>query len=217
MGLSEKRLLRRVSRFIPPGASVLAVEIANANPIDEQHRPTPVVLTDRGLLLITSTGATGIVTDVPFTRVSEARSEGTVLHVSFRDEGNRPRALEADFRQGGAELIERFLDDLRSIQPGLSVDEGRVPMGTYHAAWDRGRGATFDVFENDGRRHIRPTYDPGVAGLQASELCKQAMMDLSRAIAEKPELVWVRTKPEWMPEFVWTPPLPSVPTPRARP
>jgi hypothetical protein len=208
MGIREKVLFRRVRRFIPPGARVLAVEVAFANPVDEQLRPTPVVLTDRGLLLVTSTGSTGVVTEVPFTKVSQARSQGTVLTVSFRDEGDRPRSFEADFRNG-AEIIELFLRDLREIQPSTGIEDERVPLESYHAAWDHERGARFDVFESDGRKQIRPTYDAGVAGLQASELCKQAMMDLSRAIAEQPELVWVRAKPEWMPEFVWTPPLPS--------
>lgn len=209
MAPSEKTLMRRVRRFIPPGVRVVAVEMAIANPIDAQHRATPVVLTDRGLLLITATGFTGIVTDVPFNRVSEARSQGTVLVVSFRDESDRPRSFEADFRRGGAQIIEPFLREFREIQPRADREDERVPVASYHAAWDRGRGATFDVFENEGRTVIRPTYDAEVAGLQASELCKQAMMELSRAIAERPELVWVREKSEWMPEFVWNPPLPS--------
>jgi hypothetical protein len=212
MGLSEKVLLRRVRRFIPPGARVLAVAEAIANPIDEQRRPTPVALTDRGLLLVTSTGSTGVVTEVPFNRISEARSRGTVLLVSFRDEGDRPRTFEADFRRGGAEIIEKFLYELRLIQPGTEREDDRVPLQSYHVAWDHGRGATFDLFENDGRTRIRPTYDADVAGIEAAELCKQAMMELSRAIADKPELVWVRQRPEWMPDFVWTPPLPSSPT-----
>src|SRR4051812_30375613 len=94
---SEKALMRKVRPFVPPGVRVAAVATAVANPIDSQHRQIPVVLTDRGLLLITSTGLTGIVTDVPFTRVSEAHAQGHVLVVSFRDDNDRPRTFQADF------------------------------------------------------------------------------------------------------------------------
>jgi hypothetical protein len=202
--------MRRVRPFITPGMHVVAVGMANANPIDAQHRATPVVLTEHGLLLITSTGLTGIVTEVPFNRVSEARAAGTVLTVSFRDDSDRPRTFEADFGRHGGEIVEAFLRQCREIQPGLDARDDGVPVASYHAAWDHhGRGATFEVFDNDGRKLIRPTYDDEVSGLEASEMCKQAMMDVSRAIADRPELVWVRQKPEWMPEFVWNPPLPS--------
>jgi hypothetical protein len=201
--------MRRIRPFLSPGVHVVAVEMAVANPIDVQRRATPVVLTDYGLVLITSTGSTGIVTHVPFNRVSEARSEGTTLVVSFRDESDRPRAFEADFKRGGAQIIEPFLRECRAIQPGLGSKDERVPVASYHAAWDHGRGATFEVFDDRGRKSIRPTYDDDVGGLQASEICKQAMMEVSRAISDRPDLVWVRQRPEWMPEFVWNPPLPS--------
>ena len=207
--VSEKALMRRVRPFIPQGSHVVAVAMANANPIDTQRRAIPVVLTDRGLLLITSTGFTGIVTDVPFNRVSDARSEGSVLVVSFRDESDRPRAVEADFRRGGEQIVEQFLQQCRAIQPGIDAEDDRVPVASYHAAWDHGRGATFDVFDTERRLVVRPTYDAGVGGLPASEICKQAMMEVTRAISERPELVWVREKPDWMPEFVWNPELPS--------
>jgi hypothetical protein len=206
---SEKALLRKVRPFLPPAASVVAVEMATANPIDEHRRATPVVLTDYGLLLITSTGATGIVTHVPFNRVTSARSDGNVLVINFRDESDRPRTLEADFgRRGGGRIIEPFLERVRETQPGLGTKDDRVPVASYHVAWDHGRGATLDIFESDRRKIIQPTYDAGVVGLQASEMCKQATMELQRAIADRPELVWVRQKPEWMPEFVWNPLLP---------
>jgi hypothetical protein len=201
--------MRKVRPFIPPGAHVVAVEMANANPIDEHQRATPVVLTDYGLLLITSTGLTGIVTQVPFNRVSEARADGAVLVVSFRDENDRPRTFEADFGRRGAQIIEAFLRECRAILPDMDAKDEREPVASYHAAWDGERGATFDVFDNAGQKLVRPTYDPEVSGLEASEMCKQAMMEVSRAIADRPELVWVREKPTWMPEFVWNPPLPS--------
>jgi hypothetical protein len=205
--VSEKALMRRVRQFIPPAAHVVAIEMANANPLDEQYRATPVVLTDYGLLLITATGSTGIVTHVPFNRVTAARSQGKTLIVSFRDESDRPRTLEAEFRRGGERIIEPFLREFREAQPGREGSKEEVAAASYHVAWDHGRGATLEVFENDGKKVVRPTYDPEVAGLQASEMCKQAIMELSRAIADRPELVWVRQKPDWMPEFVWEPPL----------
>jgi len=209
MARSEKALLRKVRPFIPTGAQVVAVAMASANSIDEQHRATPVVLTDFGLLLITSTGLTGVVTPVPFNRVSDARADGAVLTVSFRDESDRPRTFDADFGRGGARIIEPFLREFRASQPDLHTKDDRAPIASYHAAWDGERGATFDVFDNDGRKLVRPTYDPEVSGLQAYGMCKQAMMEVSRAVADRPELVWVREKPEWMPEVVWNPPLPS--------
>jgi hypothetical protein len=209
MAPSEKALLKRVRRFVPVGLQILAVESATANPIDREHRPTPVVLTDRGLMLISSSGLTGIVTDVPFIRVTEARAQGSVLIVSFLDDTQRPRMFEADFGRGGARIIEPFMRELKVVQPQLGNDDDRTPIASYHVAWDHGRGATLAVFENDRRKIvIKPTYDAEVAGLEAAEACKQAIMELSRAIADKPELVWVRTKAEWMPEFVWNPPLP---------
>ena len=113
--VSEKALLRKVRPFIPQAADVVAVEMANANPIDEHRRATPVVLTDYGLLLVTATGSTGIVTHVPYNRVTEARSEGNVLVVSFRDESARPRTIEAEFKRGGDRIIEPFLREYRVI------------------------------------------------------------------------------------------------------
>jgi hypothetical protein len=206
---SEKALLKRVRRFVPVGVQIVAVESANANPIDTEHRATPVVLTDRGLMLISSSGLTGIVTDVPYIRVTEARADGSVLTVSFLDDTQRPRAFEADFGRGGARIIEPFLRELNVVQPQLSNVDDRTPLASYHVAWNHGRGATLDVFENDRRKVvIKPRYDDEVAGLEAAEACKQAIMELTRAIADKPELVWVRTKADWMPDFVWNPPLP---------
>jgi hypothetical protein len=73
---------------------------------------------------------------------------------------------------------------------------------------DRARALSHHV-DRLARKFVRPTYDPDVGGLEAAELCKQAMMELSRAISDRPELVWVRDRPEWMPEFVWNPELPS--------
>ena len=202
---SEKALLRRVRKFIPPGVSIVAVDMATANPIDAQRRSTPVVLTDRGLSLVTATGLTGVVTDIPFGRVTDARAEGAVLVVSFLDEGHRPRTVEADFGRGGAQIIEQFLRELQVIQPALGGKADQVPVARYHVAWDHGKGATLEVFESERRRFIRPAYDHDVAGLEAAELCKQATMELERALADNPELVWVRDKAEWMPEFVWDP------------
>lgn len=202
--------MRRVRPFVPPGAHVVAVAEAHANPVDELHRATPVVLTEYGLLLVTSTGFTGVTTYVPFLRVSEAHAEGTKLFVSFRDEHDRPRTFDADFGRKGGHVVEQFLQGCRDAQPGLkSQDE--APVASYHVAWDGDRGATFDVFDHDGKKVVRSTYDDGVSGVQASEMCKQATMDVTRAIADRPELVWVREKPGWMPEFVWNPPLPETP------
>jgi len=203
--------MRKIRPFVPPGANVVAVAEAHANPIDELHRTTPVALTEYGLLLVTSTGFTGIVTYVPFIRVSEARADGSKLFVSFRDEHDRPRTFDADFGRGGNDIVERFLRECRAAQPGLKAAQDAAPVASYHVAWDGERGATFEVFDNDGRRAVRSTYDDGVSGLQAGEMCKQATMEVTRAIADRPELVWVREKPAWMPEFVWTPPLPETP------
>jgi hypothetical protein len=208
---NEKRLLRTIHRFVPTGVRVVAAEEAIANPIDDQRRATPVALTDQGLLLVTATGATGIVTHVPFQQITRARSEGNVLIVCFTDEADRPRAFSADFRRGGPEFIGKFFAGLREIQPDLDREDGRVPARSFHVAWDRGRGATLDVFEGEGRDRIRARYDGEFGGIEASELCKQATTELARAIARNPELVWVRPHAEWMPEFVWTPPLPHSP------
>jgi hypothetical protein len=210
MARSEKALMRKIRPFVPPGANVVAVAEAHANPIDELHRATPVALTEHGLLLITSTGFTGIVTYVAFIRVSEAHAEGAKLFVSFRDEHDRPRTFDADFGRGGTHIVERFLSECRAAQPGLKTQD-QAPVASYHVAWDGARGATFDVYDNDRRRVVRSTYDDGVSGVQAAEMCKQATMEVTRAIADRPELVWVREKPGWMPEFVWTPPLPETP------
>ena len=208
MAPGEKRLLKKVGRYIPPGAHVVAIETANANPIDEQRRPTPVVMTEHGLVLVTSTGSTGVVTHVPFHRVSRIRSEGNVLGIDFLDEENRPRTFDADFGRAGPEFIGRFLHEVAQVRRDTEGDDDRVPVRSFHAAWAEGRGATFDVFDD---RRIRPRYDDGVAGINAAELCKQAMMELARAIAPNPDLVWVRPQPEWMPGLVWTPPLPQHP------
>jgi hypothetical protein len=204
----EKRLLKKVGRYLPPGARVVAIEEANANPLDEQRRPTPVVMTEHGLVLVTSAGSTAVVTHVPFHRVSRTRSDGNVLGVDFLDEENRPRTFEADFGRAGPEFIAKFLHEVSQVRRDTQGDDDRVPVQSFHAAWAGGRGATFDVFDD---KHIRPRYDHGVAGINAAELCKQAMMELAKAIAANPDLVWVRPQPEWMPELVWTPPLPQLP------
>lgn len=202
--------MRRVRPFVPPGATVVAVAEANANPVDELHRATPVVLTEYGLLLVTSTGFTGVTTYVPFLRVTEARAEGTKLFISFRDEHDRPRTFDAEFARKDDRIVERFLQGCRDAQPGLRAQDD-APVARYHVAWDGERGATFDVFDNDGKKVVRSTYDDGVSGVQAGEMCKQATMEVSRAIADRPELVWVRERAAWMPEFVWEPPLPDTP------
>jgi hypothetical protein len=209
VALNDKRLFRKVSRYVPRGANVIDIEMANANPVDEQMRQTPVALTDHGLLLVTSTGTTGVVTHVPFHRISRTRSTGTALGIDFLDEENRPRTFDADFGRGGSEFVAKFLHELGLVLPDTDKEDDRVPIQSYHVAWTDERGATFDVFDDDGRKRIRPTYDEGVSGINAAELCKQAMMELSRAIADTPELAWVRPQPEWMPQLVWTPPLPG--------
>jgi hypothetical protein len=211
VGLSERLLLRRIRRFIPANADVVALEVAMANPVDDE-RPTPVVLTNEGLLLVTTIGATAVVTPVPFDKISEARAEGTVLAIGFVDELGRPRTFHADFRRGGAEIIGKFFYELREARTATGTNDERVPTQTFHVAWDQGHGATFDLFDEDGQKRIRPSYDAALAGnIQASVLCERAMLELAQALADDPELVHVPPKPEWMPEFVWTPPLPRFP------
>jgi hypothetical protein len=160
VGLTERLLLRRIRRFIPANAHVLAVEVAMANPIDDEH-PTPVVLTDKGLLLVTSVGGTAVVTPVPFDRISEARAEGIVLEIGFLDELDRPRTFYADFRRGGDQIIGQFFEALRQARGDHGAEDEGVPVKTFHVAWDHGRGATFDMFDEPGYKRIQPTYDSG--------------------------------------------------------
>jgi hypothetical protein len=62
--LGERGLLRRVRKFIPAGATELAVDVAMANPLGPV-KPTPLVLTDQGLLVVTTVRASSVVTVIP--------------------------------------------------------------------------------------------------------------------------------------------------------
>jgi hypothetical protein len=86
--LGEREFLRRIRTFVPEGAGVIALDVAEGDPLTlggSCMRPVVVVLTDRALVLSTDTGTNQVVTLVPFERVRRVARVGGVLSLHYFD------------------------------------------------------------------------------------------------------------------------------------
>jgi hypothetical protein len=117
MSMSERLLLRRIKKFIPADATVLGVEVARCNPLGPMDEHTPVVLTDKYLLLVSTLRATTVITIVPFQEVLETWGRDGLRFIAYRDVARgADREVGLDFSRGHRDpnaFILRILDAMR--------------------------------------------------------------------------------------------------------
>lgn len=112
---SERVLLRRIRKFMPVDANVLAIDVALCNPLGSM-RQTPIVLTDTTLLLVTSVRATTVVTSIPFEDVVGTRGGDGLISIGFRDlaqDANRLVTLDFRRHRDRDGFIEKMLASMR--------------------------------------------------------------------------------------------------------
>ena len=116
MSHSERGLLRKIQRFIPPGATVVAVDVGHSHDLNNKRRATSFVLTDRALLLRSKGGASSVVTTIPFEYVSKADQSDIypILEVGWMEDGVNERNEVLDFTDRGEtdDFIDRFFEQL---------------------------------------------------------------------------------------------------------
>lgn len=112
MPLAERALLRRIRRFIPADADVIAIDVGMGDPIGRGDSALPVVLTTDGLLLVTSVRGTAVVTSVPFAALvcADASSEKLLALDWVHESTGVLRSTVVDFRAHGEK--DAFLDEV---------------------------------------------------------------------------------------------------------
>ena len=131
MSHSERGLLRKIQRFIPPGAKVVAVDVGHSQGRNNQRLATSFVLTDRALLLRSKGGVSSVVTTIPFEYVSKVDQSDIypILEVGWIEDGVNERNEVLDFTDRGEtdDFIDKFFEQLTKWKARYYQQERNPP------------------------------------------------------------------------------------------
>jgi len=109
MRVWDRLLLRGLSKYIPEGSSVLAIEVGASDSLGPMHKVTAVLTTD-ALLLASPVRARTILTAIPRADIREMKTvEPTIVDISFDDYSYAVRrVVHLDLSRHGdhSEIIE---------------------------------------------------------------------------------------------------------------
>jgi hypothetical protein len=131
VSFSERRLLRRIQRFCPPGATVVAVDVGHSHDLNNKRLATSFVLTDRALLLRSKGGVSSVVTTIPFEHVFKVDQSEIypILEVGWMEDGVNERSAVLDFTDQSEtdDFIDKFFEQLTEWKARYYQQERNPP------------------------------------------------------------------------------------------
>lgn len=191
MGFLERSAIRRAERQLAGamelGEAILQFDIGT-NPRGSR---IDCIATNRALYMVPKGGAA---LRIPYTTIRQTGGGPTWL--SFVTLSGSE--YHVDFGRTARGVSDVVVDHYRRV-----AEKRR----RFHVDWGNG-GVSFLVGPHRGDGILSWSYDEGVEdNMNVSMLMEQALGELEVSLGLPPSMQYKHPRPEWMPNFVWDPPL----------